>query len=141
MNQLTSLFKILSDETRLRILFLLYQEELCVCQLTGILKMPQPKISKSLSKLRDLGLVSDDRREKFVYYSLKRESKALMKILEDLDQDIFSYPVLLEDRKGLENKEYFLSQCGPGNVKKGFNRDNDYFSIFKQSTAEDAMAV
>ena len=118
MNQLTSLFKILSDETRLRILFLLYQEELCVCQLTGILKMTQPKISKSLSKLRDLGLVSDDRREKFVYYSLKRESKALMKILEDLDQDIFSYPVLLEDRKGLENKEYFLSQCGPGECEE-----------------------
>ena len=119
MNQLTSLFKILSDETRLRILFLLYQEELCVCQLTGILKMTQPKISKSLSKLRDLGLVSDDRREKFVYYSLKRESKALMKILEDLDQDVFSYPVLLEDRKGLENKEYFLSQCGPGECEEG----------------------
>ena len=119
MNQLTSLFKIISDETRLRILFLLHQEELCVCQLTGILNMPQPKISKSLSKLRDLGLVSDDRREKFVYYSLKRESKALMKILEDLEQDIFSYPVLLQDRKGLENKEYFLSQCGPGECEEG----------------------
>ena len=113
MNPLTSLFKILSDETRLRILFLLYQEELCVCQLTGILKMPQPKISKSLSKLRD------DRREKFVYYSLKQESKALTKILKDLDQDISSYPVLLEDRKGLENKEYFLSQCGPGECEGG----------------------
>ena len=106
MNQLTSLFKILSDETRLRILFLLYQEELCVCQLTGILEMPQPKISKSLSKLRDLGLVSDDRREKFVYYSLKRENKALMKILLELEEEVLDYPVLLEDRKGMEKKEY-----------------------------------
>lgn len=119
MNQLTSLFKILSDETRLRILFLLHQEELCVCQLTGILKMPQPKISKSLSKLRDLNLVTDSRQEKFVYYSLKRENKALMKILKELEQEVLNYPVLLEDRKGLANKEFFLSQCGPGECEEG----------------------
>lgn len=119
MNQLTSLFKILSDETRLRILFLLYQEELCVCQLTGILEMSQPKISKSLSKLRDLGLVSDNRREKFVYYSLKRGNETLLKILGDLYGGIAEYPVLLEDQKGLGNKEFYLSQCSPGECEEG----------------------
>ena len=119
MNQLTSLFKILSDESRLRILFLLYQEELCVCQLTGILQMPQPKVSKSLSKLRDLGLVSDQRREKFVYYSLKRENGPLMNILANLDRELPAYPVLASDRTGLDNKEFYLSQCSSGECGEG----------------------
>jgi ArsR family transcriptional regulator len=63
--------------------------------------------------------VSDDRREKFVYYSLKRENKALMKILMELEEEVLDYPVLLEDRKGMEKKEYFLSQCGPGECEEG----------------------
>ena len=81
MNQLTNIFKILSDETRLRILLLLYNEELCVCELSGILNVPQPKISKNLSKLRDMNLVTDIRKEKFVFYSLKTENKILLKLI------------------------------------------------------------
>ncbi len=42
MNTLINTFKLLSDETRLRIILLLQQEELCVCQLTGILDISQP---------------------------------------------------------------------------------------------------
>ena len=66
MNQLINLFKLLSDESRLRIIMMLYHQELCVCQLTGILELSQPTISKNLSKLRDLNLVKDTRKEKFV---------------------------------------------------------------------------
>ena len=49
MQTLTSIYKLLSDETRLRLLILLYQEPLCVCELVGILNVPQPRISKNLS--------------------------------------------------------------------------------------------
>jgi Predicted transcriptional regulators len=64
MNKLINIFKILSDETRLRIIILLAQEELCVCQISGVLNVSQPKVSKSLSRLRDLNLVIDERKEK-----------------------------------------------------------------------------
>lgn len=114
MNSLTNLFKILSDETRLRILLLLYQEELCVCQLSGILEVAQPKISKSLSKLRDLNLVEDKRQEKFVYYSLKQENKALLKILGEIHEEREGYPLLTKDKQGLAEKDSYLSQCGVG---------------------------
>ena len=67
MNQLTNIFKLLSDETRLRMMVLLYQEELCVCELSGVLEVPQPRVSKNLSKLRDMNLVADNRKEKFVF--------------------------------------------------------------------------
>lgn len=111
MNQLTSIFKILSDETRLRILILLYQEDLCVCQLSSILKVPQPRISKNLSKLRDLDLVDDERREKFVYYSLKKENNILINTLNNIIADFDSYPQLVEDQKRKGDKETFLKQC------------------------------
>ena len=53
MNQLTSIFKLLSDETRLRMMVLLFQQDLCVCEISGILEVPQSRVSKNLSKLRD----------------------------------------------------------------------------------------
>jgi len=112
LNQLTNIFKLLSDETRLRMLALLYQGELCVCELSGVLKIPQPRISQNLAKFRDMNLVTDERKEKYVYYSLKNENKILINILRDIISDINSYPKLIADRNGLSDKEKYLSQCG-----------------------------
>jgi ArsR family transcriptional regulator len=53
MEQSIKIFKILSDETRLRAVMLLAQQELCVCQLSGIMDVSQPKVSQILAKLRD----------------------------------------------------------------------------------------
>lgn len=112
MNQLINTYKLLSDETRLRMLALLYQEELCVCELSGILEVPQPRISQNLSKFRDMNLVIDVRKEKYIYYSLKNENKILMTILKNIINDIDSYPKLIADRNGLSDKDKYLSQCG-----------------------------
>lgn len=111
MNKLINTFKLLSDESRLRILILLYQEELCVCEISGILNVPQPRISQHLSKLRDMNIVQDERKEKFVYYSLIKENKILTELLKNIVDDIDSYPRLLADRMGLQDKELYLSQC------------------------------
>ena len=111
MNQLINIFKILADETRLRMMVLLYQEDLCVCQLSGILDVPQPRISQNLSKLRDLQLVVDERKEKYVFYSLKKENETMIKILRDIAADLDSYAALLDDRDRLKNKDIYLSQC------------------------------
>lgn len=65
------LFSLLSDETRLRCLILLRKEkELCVCELNQILGSIQPKISRHLALMRQSGLVLDERRGQWVYYSL-----------------------------------------------------------------------
>jgi len=112
MNQLTGIFKLLSDETRLRMLMLLYQEDLCVCEISGILDVPQPRISQNLSKLRDMNIVADERKEKYVYYSLKKENKILIELLKKMMDDIDSFSKLLADREGLGKKDIYLSQCG-----------------------------
>ncbi|CBH20890.1 conserved protein of unknown function [Acetoanaerobium sticklandii] len=111
MNQLINLFKLLSDESRLRIIMMLYHQELCVCQLTGILELSQPTISKNLSKLRDLNLVKDTRKEKFVFYSLNLDNKVFIKLLDDIAENIELYPQLVLDKSRLSDKDIYLNQC------------------------------
>ncbi|ETA79937.1 ArsR/SmtB family transcription factor [Youngiibacter fragilis] len=111
MERLTEIFKLLSDETRLRVVMLLAREETCVCEIVGVLGIPQPKVSKALSKLRDLGLVNDERKEKYVYYSIKPESKVLLGIAKDILENIGDYPQLELDGKNLKYKERYSNSC------------------------------
>lgn len=102
MYKLTDLFKVLSDETRLRILVLLYNKELCVCQLQGILEEDsQPKISKHLAKLRDMGFVKDERKEKFIFYDLI-DNQMLKDILKSIIDNSSEYEVIKDDLERLK---------------------------------------
>lgn len=67
---LEGLFRALSDRTRLRILNLLRQGELCVCDLVGILEVPQPTASRHLAYLRKAGLVLARKEGLWHYYRL-----------------------------------------------------------------------
>jgi len=69
--QLTQFTKIISDETRLRLLMLLvHGEELCVCQLTEVLGLSQPKISRHLAIMRTAKLIQARKSGLWVYYRL-----------------------------------------------------------------------
>ncbi len=68
---ITSLFKALSDETRLLSLLLLQsQGELCVCELTVALDESQPKVSRHLAQLRKAELLTDRRQGQWVFYRI-----------------------------------------------------------------------
>ena len=97
MDKLINFFKLLSDETRLRIMVLLYHNDFCVCQLTGITGISQPNMSKHLARLRDMGLVKDERREQYTFYSLNFDEKLYENILTEIIDKIFDYPVLKLD--------------------------------------------
>jgi ArsR family transcriptional regulator len=73
MNELATIFKALSDETRLRIIKLLEQGELCVCDITAALDMVQPKVSFHLGTLKDAGLIKDRKQGKWIHYSLNEK--------------------------------------------------------------------
>lgn len=111
MNQLTAIFKLLSDDTRLRMLMLLSQEDLCVCEFSGVLNVPQPRVSKNLAKLRDLNLVVDERKEKFVYYTLKKDNAFLNEILKQIFENIQDYPELQQDLLRLRDKDQYSNFC------------------------------
>jgi len=63
-------FKALGDPARLRILNLLMEAPLCVCELGQVLQLPQPLISRHLAYLKNAGLVQDHRRGMRVQYSI-----------------------------------------------------------------------
>ena len=111
MSQLVNVFKLLSDETRLRIIILLAQEELCVCQIQGILKVSQPKVSRNLAKLRDMNLVTEERKEKYVYYRLKAEDAVLTGIINYISNSMEQYPQLRLDQLNIKDKEKYLKLC------------------------------
>ena len=70
MKDLLQVYKALSDETRLRIIKLLGDRELCVCDIVAALDIIQPKISFHLGVLKEAGLVKDRRVGKWIHYRL-----------------------------------------------------------------------
>lgn len=70
LEQLSKIFKALSDPTRLKIIYVLSKSSLCVCDIANILDMTQSAISHQLRILRDLNLVKYKRRGKLMIYSL-----------------------------------------------------------------------
>ena len=78
--QQTKFFQCLSDETRLRTLILFEDEpDLCVCELSHALDLPQPKISRHLAAMRDAGIVSARRQAQWVFYSLNHQMDSWQK--------------------------------------------------------------
>ena len=68
------LFKALADPTRLRLIQLLGDEEVCVCSFVETLKTNQPKVSRHLAYLRRAGLVTTRREGKWIHYRLVEPS-------------------------------------------------------------------
>ncbi|MHB1126483.1 MAG: ArsR/SmtB family transcription factor [Bacillota bacterium] len=67
---LADLLKALADETRLSILTMLMDGEMCVCEIIDALPLSQPAISHHLKVLRQAGLVIDRREGKWIYYDI-----------------------------------------------------------------------
>jgi ArsR family transcriptional regulator len=118
MLQITDFFKILSDETRLRIIMLLVQGDLCVCEMCGVLQLSQPKVSKHLAKMRDKGYVEIKKIEQFVFYSLKLEDPVVSGIITLISENRNAYPQLMEDQTRLGDKENYLNHCNVIQIKK-----------------------
>ncbi|MCF6466012.1 ArsR/SmtB family transcription factor [Clostridium sp. Cult2] len=108
MERLINYFKLLSDETRLRIMVLLYHNEFCVCQITGMTGIFQPNISKHLARLRDMGLVKDEKREQYSYYSLNIKDKLFEDILKKIVPNVEDYPILKSDIEKSKAAEKYI---------------------------------
>ena len=72
-NEISLFFKILGDNTRVKILFALDNNEMCVCDIANVLNMTKSSISHQLAILRSAGIVNFRREGKEVYYRLDDE--------------------------------------------------------------------
>jgi ArsR family transcriptional regulator, lead/cadmium/zinc/bismuth-responsive transcriptional repressor len=79
--KLSSMFKILADPSRLRILFALERREMCVCDLAALLEITESAVSHQLRFLRNVNLVKNRREGTILYYRLVDDH---VKILTDV---------------------------------------------------------
>ena len=108
------MFKALSDETRLRILCLLLEGELCVCDLMAVLQLPQSTVSRHLAYLKHSGWVEDRRCGVWMYYSLEDNGGELQKgLIGTLRNALPSLEVAASDRQR-------LNELSRNNICAGF---------------------
>jgi ArsR family transcriptional regulator len=97
------LFKALADHTRLRLINLIGDDEVCVCFFVEVLKINQPKISRHLAYLRRAGVVSARREGKWIHYRLVEPPDAhAANIFREVRAGLPNDPVMKSDRARLE---------------------------------------
>lgn len=100
---LDTLFQALGDQTRLRLLNLMADGEVCVCFLVELLGEPQPKISRHLAYLRKSGLVAARREGKYLHYRIDRPaSEGANQILETVLNTLRGDRAMQRDRAALQ---------------------------------------
>ena len=113
-HRVPTLFRALADRTRLRILHLLRNGELCVCDLMGVLRVPQAKTSRHLGYLRRAGLVTAREDGLWSYYSLAPATETLhRKLLECLAACASEIPEIDADRRRAEKLKKGSGCCPP----------------------------
>ena len=102
MQQAISICKALTEPTRLRILALLDQGELCVCTLVAVLQAPQSTVSRHLALLKAAGWICERRQGVWMYYRLTRESSPLQAgLCRDILVHLAGLAEVRRDRKRL----------------------------------------
>jgi ArsR family transcriptional regulator len=113
------LFRALADPTRLRLLNLTADREICVCYFVEILKLSQPKVSRHLAYLRRAGIVASRREGKWMHYRLTMPSdKAAAAILQETLKHLKAAPEMRKDISRLSSaccapQKYELPQTVP----------------------------
>jgi len=81
MTNLVAFSHALADETRWRILQLILNEPMCVCELADILKMPQSSISSHVQVIKKAGLLDSEKCEKWIYYRVAASHRHLLQTM------------------------------------------------------------
>ncbi len=93
LNEMETFFLALADKTRLRLLNLMRESEVCVCFFTEVLGESQPKISRHLAYLRNAGLVSARREGKWMHYKI------------EMPANFYAAQILQDTLEGLKSKD------------------------------------
>ena len=111
LTEMETLFKALGDSTRLRILGLLLNGEVCVCDIHASLEIPQPKASRHLAYLRKAGLVDTRRDGIWIHYRLGQlRDPVLAAITEAVRHAVTHLDAVRNDARRLHGR---ASQCAP----------------------------
>ena len=109
MKTMVDIFKALSDETRLRILAVVWQGEMCGCEIEQALNLTQSNTSRHLTVLKNAGLISGVKRAQWMYYSMNeyfcRDHAALYEYLQARLKLLDSYKIDIEHINNCKYKD------------------------------------
>jgi ArsR family transcriptional regulator len=113
MHNLVKAAKALSDETRLRMLNLLFQRECCVCEVMQVLDISQTRASRNLSMLYDAGFLKLRKEGLWAHYSIDRDDSEsyLSTLLKAVEISLKDNPVAIRDKESLQKAEPLGPQC------------------------------
>lgn len=98
---MVDIFKALAEESRLRILSLLMQDEMCVCEIEECLKMTQSNVSRHLTALKQCGILDSYKQAQWSYFKIsdnfKKDNKDLWLYIEQKLKETPSYQVDIEE--------------------------------------------
>ncbi len=114
MTKFVTFSRALADPTRWRIVLLVMNDALCVCELADILEMPHSSVSSHVQVIRKAGLLESEKCEKWTYFRIDRRYLKLIRAMQDFfadsDDEITSNDIDRTTRR-LEERE---GSCCPG---------------------------
>lgn len=100
---MVEIFKVLAEESRIRILSMLLEGEMCVCEIEDCLKMTQSNASRHLTALKKSGILESYKKAQWTYYKINNkfieENKELWSYLENGVKELPSY---ISDHEGYQ---------------------------------------
>lgn len=109
----TKAFRVLSDETKMRVLNLLLERECCVCEVMQALEIPQSKASRGLSALHDAGFLKMRKEGLWSLYSLDKEgiSGYQSQLVEAVREVLKDNKIAVLDRERLKTANRVGARC------------------------------
>ena len=113
MREITKVLKVLSDESRLRVLNLLQVRECCVCEVMQVMDISQSKASRILSGLYDAGFLKLRREGRWALYSIDTETTEdyMKDFLAGVTKALEANPIASQDREQLKKAKRIGPDC------------------------------
>ena len=122
MNDLVTFSRALADSTRWRIVRLVLDDALCVCELADILKMPQSSVSSHVQVIRKAGLLESEKCEKWTYFRIARDFRKLIATLSSFFDDSDQAVLKIDASRSIKRLAMRENSCCPGPKKLATRR-------------------
>lgn len=112
MKDLEQILKVLADKNRMRIIKLLEKRKMCVCELTYILGIKQPSVSRHLKKLRECGIIQEEKNSYWKdYYLIKKNGSYTRLLTNSFKSWLNDDPIIKKDLSKLDKAKRELLCC------------------------------
>ncbi len=98
MKEVLKIFKALGDENRMRILFMLKERPLCVCEIAEVLNIALSTISAHLRLMKNSGLIEDKKEGRWVIYNINKDNVYFCRLLHFIEEQMREDPQISRDR-------------------------------------------